>query len=85
MGVAGPQRRIANWGAASFGLMRLVLLAVFLVVLWVSTALDDFTTGQLYSIVAYLWTFVTSSEYVPELLESWTGIRDLSQRLRQEA
>jgi hypothetical protein len=54
-------------------------------VLWVSTALDDFTTGQLYSIVAYLWTFVTSSEYVPELLESWTGIRDLSQRLRQEA
>jgi ABC-type multidrug transport system fused ATPase/permease subunit len=85
MGVAGPQRRIANWGAASFGLMRLVLLAVFLVVLWVSTALDDFTTGQLYSIVAYLWTFVTSTEYLPELLESWTAIRDLSRRLRQEA
>ena len=85
MGVAGPQQRIANWGAASFGLMRLVLLAVFLVVLWVSTALDDFTTGQLYSIVAYLWTFVTSTEYLPELLESWTAIRDLSRRLRQEA
>jgi hypothetical protein len=64
--------------------MRLVLLAVFLVVLWVSIDLDDFSTGQLYAIVAYLWTFVTSSEYLPELLESWTGIQDLTRRLRQE-
>lgn len=84
LGIAGPQRRIANWGAASFGLMRMVLLAVFLVVLWVSIDLDDFSTGQLYSIVAYLWTFVTSSEYLPELLESWTAIQDLSLRLRRD-
>ena len=84
LGIAGPQRRIANWGAASFGLMRLVLLAVFLVVLWVSIDLDDFSTGQLYSIVAYLWTFVTSSEYLPELLESWTAIQDLTRRLRRD-
>ena len=84
LGIAGPQQRIANWGAASFGLMRVVLLAVFLVVLWVSIDLDDFSTGQLYSIVAYLWTFVTSSEYLPELLESWTAIQDLTRRLRRE-
>jgi hypothetical protein len=85
MGVAGPQQRIANWGAASFGLMRVVLLGVFLVVLFVAIDLDDFSTGQLYSIVAYLWTFVTSSEYLPELLESWTAVQDLSRRLRSEA
>ena len=84
LGIAGPQQRIANWGAASFGLMRLVLLAVFLVVLWVSIDLDDFSTGQLYAIVAYLWTFVTSSEYLPELMESWTAIQDLTRRLRRE-
>jgi ABC-type multidrug transport system fused ATPase/permease subunit len=84
LGIAGPQQRIANWGAASFGLMRVVLLAVFLVVLWVSIDLDDFSTGQLYSIVAYLWTFVTSSEYLPELLESWTAIQDLTRRLRRD-
>jgi ABC-type multidrug transport system fused ATPase/permease subunit len=80
--VAKPQQRIANWGAASFGLMRLVLLGVFLVVLFVAIDLDDFSTGQLYSIVAYLWTFVTASEYLPELLESWTEVQDLSRRLR---
>jgi ABC-type multidrug transport system fused ATPase/permease subunit len=82
MEVAGPQQRIANWGAASFGLMRLVLLGVFLVVLWVAIDLDDFSTGELYSIVAYLWTFVTSSEYLPELLESWSATQDLTRRLR---
>ncbi|HEV8195634.1 MAG TPA: ABC transporter six-transmembrane domain-containing protein [Gemmatimonadales bacterium] len=82
MEVAGPQQRIANWGATSFGLMRLVLLGVFLVVLFVAIDLDDFSTGQLYSIVAYLWTFVTSSEYLPELLESWTSVKDLNRRLR---
>ena len=85
MEIAAPQRRIANWGAASFGVMRLVLLGVFLVVLFVAIDLDDFSTGQLYSIVAYLWTFVTASEYLPELFESWTVIQDLSRRLRTEA
>jgi hypothetical protein len=84
MDVAGPQQRIANWGAASFGLMRVVLLGVFLVVLFVAIDLDDFSTGQLYSIVAYIWTFITSSEYLPELLESWTAIQDLSRRLRAQ-
>jgi ABC-type multidrug transport system fused ATPase/permease subunit len=64
--------------------MRLVLLGVFLVVLWVAIDLDDFSVGQLYAIVAYLWTFVTSSEYLPELFESWSGIKDLSRRLRNE-
>lgn len=85
MDVARPQQRIANWGAASFGLMRLVLLGLFLVVLFVAIDLDDFSTGQLYSIVAYIWTFISSSEYLPELLESWTQVRDLSVRLRTAA
>ena len=84
MEVANPQQRIANWGAASFGLIRVVLLLVFLGVLFVALDLDDFTTGRLYSIVAYLWTFVTAAEYLPELMEGWIEVRDLSQRLHTE-
>ena len=82
--LALPQQRIADWGAVSFGLLRLVLLGIFLVVLYISLDLDDFTTGAIYSIVAYLWTFVTSSEYLPELLESWTSLKDITRRLRSE-
>jgi ABC-type multidrug transport system fused ATPase/permease subunit len=83
--LARPQQRIADWGALSFGLLRIVLLGIFLVVLYISLDLDAFTTGAIYSIVAYLWTFVTSSEYLPELLESWTSLKDITRRLRSES
>lgn len=82
--LARPQQRIANWGALSFGLMRIVLLGIFLVVLYIAIDLDNFTTGNIYAIVAYLWTFVTSTEYLPELFESWTSLKDISRRLKAD-
>lgn len=78
------ERKIANWGALNFGIIRLCLLFIFLIVLYISIDLDDFSTGNIYSIVAYLWTFVTSTEYLPELLESTTSLRDISRRLKTE-
>ena len=79
------EQRIAKWGAFNFGAMRIFLLLIFLVVLYIAIDLDDFTTGSIYSIVAYLWTFVTSSEYLPELMECWTSLKDISQRLITES
>ncbi len=75
-------QKIANWGSFNFGIIRLSLLAIFLIVLYISIDLDDFTTGNIYSIVTYLWTFVTSTEYLPDLFESLTSIKDLSSRLQ---
>ncbi len=83
-GMARIQQRIANWGAVNFGIFRAFLLGIFLVVLYISIDLDDFSTGNIYSIVAYLWTFVTSAEYLPDLMESWTSLNDISGRLRAE-
>ena len=80
---ASIKQKIANWGALNFGVMRLILLFIFLAVLYISIDLDDFTTGSIYSIVAYIWTFITSSEYLPELMESWTSLKDVSNRLKQ--
>jgi ABC-type multidrug transport system fused ATPase/permease subunit len=77
------KQKIANWGALNFGVMRVILLAIFLVVLYIAIDLDDFTTGGIYSIVAYIWTFITSSEYLPELMESWTSLKDISLRLKK--
>lgn len=79
--MAKLQEKIATWGAANFGIMRFVLLIIFLFVLYIAIDLDDFSLGNLYSIVAYLWTFVTSVEYIPELLESFTSLKDLSRRI----
>jgi ABC-type multidrug transport system fused ATPase/permease subunit len=82
--LVSPQMKIANWGALNFGIVRIALLAIFVVVLYIAIDLDDFSTGNIYSIVAYLWTFVTSSEYVPELMQSWTSLQDISRRVRED-
>jgi hypothetical protein len=80
--LARPQQKIANLGALSFGLIRIVLLGIFLAVLYIAIDLDNFSTGNIFAIVAYIWTFVSSSEYIPELMESWTSLKDISARLR---
>jgi ABC-type multidrug transport system fused ATPase/permease subunit len=73
----------AGWGATNFGVLRLFMLTIFISVLFISIDLDGYTTGAIYSIVAYLWTFVTYSEDVPLLLEARASLRDLSRRLEQ--
>jgi ABC-type multidrug transport system fused ATPase/permease subunit len=83
-GLTRVERRIANWGALNFGAIRGFLLVVFIVVLYISIDLDDFTTGDIYSVAAYVWTFVTSAEFLPDLMESRASIRDLTQRMRSE-
>jgi ABC-type multidrug transport system fused ATPase/permease subunit len=82
--LAKPQQRIADFGAFAFGSVRISLLVIFLAVLKVAIDLDDFTTGRLYTIVSYLWTFITSTEYLPELLESWSSLKEISNRLRAQ-
>lgn len=77
------KQKIANWGALNFGVMRVALLFIFVGVLYIAIDLDDFSTGAIYSIVAYIWTFITTSEYIPQLMENWTSLEDISRRLRE--
>lgn len=79
--MASTQTTIGKYNALNFGLMRLSLLVVFLCVLFISIDMDNFTTGDIYSIVSYLWTFITSSEYLPDLMESRASLRDISSRI----
>ena len=82
--MARIQEQIAKWSSANFGIMRIVLLVIFLFVLYIAIDLDNFSTGNIYSIVAYLWSFVTSVEYIPELMESTSSLKDLTHRIQSE-
>jgi ABC-type multidrug transport system fused ATPase/permease subunit len=84
-GLARPQIRIARWGAFNFFALRVFLLFIFLAVLYIAIDLDNLTTGKTYSVVAYLWTFITSTEYIPDLLESATSLREIQARVQREA
>ncbi len=74
----------SNTQAFGYSILRLLLLIMFMATLYISLDLDRFTIGELYSIVAYLWTFVAASEYIPYLSEKWVALKDVTSRLQTE-
>ncbi|MCE1189356.1 MAG: ABC transporter six-transmembrane domain-containing protein [Ignavibacteria bacterium] len=84
MQMGKQQKKIAFWSALNFGSLRLVLLIIFMMVLYISIDLDDFTTGNIFSIVTYLWAFISSVEYIPDLMESRTSLSDIIRRFKTE-
>lgn len=75
-----PSRKLQTGGLS----LSLLLLGIFLAVLYIAIDPDEFTTGNIYSIVAYPWIFVATTEYLPELLESWTALKDIAARLKTQ-
>jgi len=80
--ISGLEVKYSNRTAASYGIIRFLLLFMFIATLYISLDLDRFTIGEIYSIVAYVWTFVTASEYIPYLSEKWVSLKDTTRRLQ---
>jgi len=76
--------KISTGSALNFSLMRVCFLLIFIAVIYISVELDAWSAGELFSIVAYLWTFVTASETLPDLMESWSSLQDISKRLKKD-
>ncbi len=79
-----PKRRMARWNSFSYGSVKVLLVMIFIVVLFICIDLDNFTTGKIYSVVAYLWTFISQTDYLPELMESLGSIKDLDTRFERD-
>jgi len=79
-----PKTRIARWNAFSYGTVKVLLIIIFIGVLFICVDVDKFTTGRIYAIVAYLWTFIASTDYLPELMESLASVRNLNVRFSTE-
>jgi ABC-type multidrug transport system fused ATPase/permease subunit len=79
-----PKTRIAKWNAFDYGSVKILLVIIFVVVIFICVDVDKFTTGRIYSIVSYLWTFIASTEYLPELMESIAAIKDLNTRFSHD-
>jgi ABC-type multidrug transport system fused ATPase/permease subunit len=78
--MVSPKTRIARWNSFSFTAVKILLVLVFIVVLFICVDVDKFSTGKIYSIVAYLWTFIGQTDYLPDLMESLGSIKDLNTR-----
>lgn len=78
-----PQHKIAKWNAIDYAVIKVLLMIIFIVVLFICVDVDNFSTGKIYAIVSYIWTFIASTEYLPGLMESLTSVKDLSMRLKE--
>lgn len=78
--MVSPKIRIARWNSFSFTTVKILLVIIFVVVLFICVDVDKFSTGKIYSIVAYLWTFIGQTDYLPDLMESLSSIKDLNIR-----
>jgi hypothetical protein len=79
-----PKIQIAKWNALNYSLGKVLLVIIFLAVLFICVDVDKFSTGRIYSIVAYLWTFIASTDYLPELMESLASVKDLNDRFNRD-
>jgi ABC-type multidrug transport system fused ATPase/permease subunit len=79
-----PRTRIARWNSFSYTTVKILLIVIFIVVLFICVDVDNFSTGKIYSIVAYLWTFIGQTDYLPDLMESLGSIKDLNSRFERD-
>jgi ABC-type multidrug transport system fused ATPase/permease subunit len=80
-----PRTRIARWNATSYSIVKVLLVIIFIVVLFICVDVDNFSTGKIYSVVAYLWTFIGQTDYLPDLMESLGSIKDLNTRFTADS
>jgi len=79
-----PKIMISRWNAFGYSTVKILLVIVFVGILFLCVDVDKFTTGRIYSIVAYLWTFIASTDYLPELMESIASVKDLNARFGKD-
>ncbi|NOT85124.1 MAG: hypothetical protein HOP02_10205 [Methylococcaceae bacterium] len=84
LGMVAPQTSISRWNAFNYTFTKLLMMGVFVAVLFICVDVDKFSTGKIYAIVSYLWTFILSTDYLPGLMESVTSLIELNDRLKQE-
>jgi ABC-type multidrug transport system fused ATPase/permease subunit len=82
--MVSPKTRIARWNSFSFTTVKALLVIIFIVVLFICVDVDNFSTGKIYSIVAYLWTFIGQTDYLPDLMESLGSLKDLNTRFERD-
>jgi ABC-type multidrug transport system fused ATPase/permease subunit len=80
-----PRTRIARWNSFSYTTVKILLVIIFIMVLFICVDVDNFSTGKIYAIVAYLWTFIGQTDYLPDLMESLGSIKDLNSRFERDS
>lgn len=84
--LAGWRIKLSDAESTAFGLMEVLVIALFVVALWqVGTADEKPPAGDVFAIFSYLWRFVESLDQAPILIQKIAKLRDLDRRLASAA
>ncbi|MCG8414958.1 MAG: ABC transporter six-transmembrane domain-containing protein [Pseudomonadales bacterium] len=77
--------KLSDTEAVLYGVI-FIMVTVFLVYnLWFGTSLPEVTTGSIYSIVSYSWTYVESAIVLPYTLQSLTRLSEITERINSSS
>jgi ABC transporter transmembrane protein len=74
--------RLSNAEVANWGVMELFLIGLAGVVLIRAVALPGVQAGDIYAVVAYLWSYLGSLDHVPFTVQQLGRLHDIGHRMR---
>lgn len=69
-------------GYFTIGVLAALLFSFTVVMMTHSAAIN---AGHIYSVMTYMWMFVTSLDDAPQLLEKYSQLKDIGKRVTTEA
>ncbi len=69
-------------GYFTIGVLAALLFSFTVVMMTQSAAIN---AGHIYSVMTYMWMFVTSLDDAPQLLEKYSQLKDIGKRVTTEA
>lgn len=74
--------RLSNAEAANWGVMELFVIGLSLVVLVRTVTLPQTQPGEIYAVIAYFWNYVSSLDDVPRLVQQFSRLQDIGERMQ---
>lgn len=75
--------RLSNAEAANWGLMELFVIGLSMVVLIRTVTLPGIQPGDIYALIAYFWNYVSSLDDVPRLVQQFSRLQDIGDRMAE--
>jgi ABC-type multidrug transport system fused ATPase/permease subunit len=74
--------RLSNAEALNYGVMELFTIVLAATVLVRTTWITGIQAGEIYAIISYLWNFLKSLEDIPALVQQFSRLQDIGQRIQ---
>lgn len=75
--------KLSDTEALMYGAIFIMVILFIVYNLWFGTSLAEVTTGSIYSIVSYSWTYVEAAIVLPFTLQSLTRLSEITERINR--